>query len=1145
MNKETNPRMQWALKPGDQLICSGKIYTVTGDPLGFGGSACVYPAGCGDCRTLAIKECMPSTIPLARQGVLLAQRQEDAPLLEQYRQRQTAEIAISQQIASLTRRAIGVWDRVQPEKLVVNGTVWENSEGVSFGLMERLDQMGLSFADMRTALAPRKQRMPITMTLRMIRETVKALGRIHAAGYLHCDIQPHNIYFTDYQLASHSVGDAYLLDFGCARKLDGEYAHIGEDADIFTTHGYTPPELLAHPGGNIRLSKAADLYSVGALLLRCVLSESMIRVGNTHVGHIDAERIGCGGDARDALNEILDRLLAPEPENRYASCEELRTELDRLLDMVTPPTHLLPGLPDAGTFIGRGPETDAVVRAVKGSRQPFIFGIGGYGKSELAVQAARMAASAKGAYFVPYLGSMRQTILSMFPQRRHFRETERESYENNLALLAREYRDAVLVIDNFWSMDRTMSQLQSEPAFADLMRLCPGIKLIFTTRYRVPGGIEIGPLDQPDLLSLMRFHLQGTQVEEADLLSLIRKTHGHTLLLILIAKLLHESVLRVTPAMVLEALERGQLHQFHDYELPADRMGVNGREYTERQLHAHLSELFRLYALNDAQKLILRCAAMIPASGMDLRLFQDALGQEKPVLELVKIGLLQRHGDTVRIHDLIRAAVREDLKPQPEHCAAFLDALWGRFNDRVFRSEYTQIAGCLSVAANTLAPCTAFHDRAAAVCSFLGSYEQALTLYRAKLGLLQQEPGVSSVTLAQVLNHIGTTCGMLGQARQQRDALVTAACLLGGELCGTNPGDPLPLNWDDIVDARDMPELARTYLELAHSDRPDKSGGFKKFLEEARGYTEMAMDILRDLGSSAPADLHWDAFLTLASIAAVEEDWEDAAYYAEKAQHILRSTPNPHPIKQIEMYTTMANIQHHREEYRQEAETRETALDLAKRFYPVKHPVLGPLRHELACAYWCCGDYGKAIDEMRGAVEMERQTLPPQHPSLADSLASLSDFYQMEGQPEDALRTLHEAAEASSMKSMEELGLHYLDADAETGFRWLLRSADAGSATAAYHAGACLLHGVGCQKDPQRAEEYLHKGIGAPYPAGAYSLRTLAGLYLGMENDAPDHPIDLITAARYLREAEMRGLPVDDYLHLLWQIIEKRRRSKN
>ena len=109
-------------------------------------------------------------------------------------------------------------------------------------------------------------------TARILEGVLRALELVHKAGYLYGDVQVGNIFFADAQPEKGDIGFACLLDFGCARPLrdrkgGGKETAPITDRMVFSTPGYTAPEITWYNDGTLRLTPAADVYSAGRLLL--------------------------------------------------------------------------------------------------------------------------------------------------------------------------------------------------------------------------------------------------------------------------------------------------------------------------------------------------------------------------------------------------------------------------------------------------------------------------------------------------------------------------------------------------------------------------------------------------------------------------------------------------------------------------------------------------------------------------------------------------------------------------------------------------------------------------------------------------------------------------------------------------------------
>ena len=148
-----------------------------------------------------------------------------------------------------------------------------------------------------------------------------ALSVCHADGVLHRDIKPGNIFVND-RLRS---GVVYKLgDFGASRKME----YTTGSQSVKGALAYMAPEVIQKQ----RYDRRADIYSLGLTMYRLLNGSRLpflpARNLFTHEDHAVAMRMRLMGtplpdaaDASEAMNRVLRKACAADPEERYPSAD--------------------------------------------------------------------------------------------------------------------------------------------------------------------------------------------------------------------------------------------------------------------------------------------------------------------------------------------------------------------------------------------------------------------------------------------------------------------------------------------------------------------------------------------------------------------------------------------------------------------------------------------------------------------------------------------------------------------------------------------------------------------------------------------------------------------------------------------------------
>lgn len=198
--------------------------------------------------------------------------------------------------------------------------------GFLYFAMERVDGVSL---DRHIAAARHRDAPPMgpREAARRFAGVADALGHAHRRGILHRDVKPGNVLV-------HPDGSLALADFGLSKVAGEQSMSVSQHGGFLGTLQYAAPEQArGRPA-----TPSSDLYSLGVTIYECVTGRLPLQ-GESAEAILHALLDESPPALRQILPKaprdleiVLEKLLAKDPEDRYADGEALSRDLQRIAD---------------------------------------------------------------------------------------------------------------------------------------------------------------------------------------------------------------------------------------------------------------------------------------------------------------------------------------------------------------------------------------------------------------------------------------------------------------------------------------------------------------------------------------------------------------------------------------------------------------------------------------------------------------------------------------------------------------------------------------------------------------------------------------------------------------------------------------------
>jgi len=214
--------------------------------------------------------------------------------------------------------------------------------------------------------------IPWQEAVRLLIPIARALDYAHKRGMIHRDVKPSNILITD-------SGEPMLTDFGVAKIIDEEATmDLTGTSGTVGTPEYMAPEQVTSKSIDAR----ADIYALGVVFYEMVTgrkpyqADTPMAVLFKHTSEPLPRPKNFVLSLPDNVEQILIKVLAKKPEDRYQSAKEFAVSLENLTKTLPASMSVSHQPQDQGFSNNQRTSTQALKATVFNSKALSLLGVG-------------------------------------------------------------------------------------------------------------------------------------------------------------------------------------------------------------------------------------------------------------------------------------------------------------------------------------------------------------------------------------------------------------------------------------------------------------------------------------------------------------------------------------------------------------------------------------------------------------------------------------------------------------------------------------------------------------------------------------------------------------------------------------------------